>query len=307
MSVFDDILRQVPEEKRTLFNEYPDIRRTVENLEASVADATNRVAQWENFLYGTPDERGVRQGGEFDPEAKDFRRNVETKRQLAEAQSRVAALEASLETGADMTFDEILEGLKAKGYPSKPEVQEIVKSVTGDLAARKEVEDANNRLAYGFQRVYTQTANLPVSHYAEFGEQLDMGQFMDYMQNNNMLGDPKSAYDRFVSSKREEKRTSAETQRQKEFEAQIAAAKEAALKEGIEKGRMEASMSKDRLPPDQGGPIPGMLPGVRERIQKARKEDGSIEVPEDMSAKDPALAALGAIALREGKLAPQVQ
>lgn len=305
MSAFDDILKAVAEDDRAVLSKYPQIKETIEKIEENLAAAQAYANEWADYIDGKLDpQTGKRIGGEFDREAGNFRRVIEAEKRANEAQQRIAALEAAVETGADMTFDEILTGLKQKGFVTKDEVQDAVKPLTANLAKREELSGLAGNMGF----LYGRTASLPARYLHEFGDpNFDMDKFLEFVQQSGSVADPMAAYDRYVAPKREELRLAAEKKKEEEWQAKLAAEREAAKREGIEQGRKEAAMSAEKLPTDQFGAAPSMMPGIRERIEKARKPDGTLEVPADMSLKDPALAVLGAKMLAEGKFAEREQ
>ena len=306
MAVFDDIINAVPEEDRGALRKHPQLKAAVEQLEASVAEANSKIAEWDDFIYGRVVDPATkrREGGEYDPEAKTFRRVTEIQGRLAEAEARTAQLVAAAETGAEMTFDEILQGLQAKGFMTKTEVEATVLPLVAKFAPAETV----STLAANFQHIYARTANLPVKHRAEFGEDLDFDAYFQHMQKTNGLGDPQRAYEGFVAGRREEIRKAADTKREADHQTELATARETARTEGIAQGKKDAVMGQGgSLPVDQAGPPNALMPGVRAQLEKAKQADGSFKIPADSKLGDGVRAAIAAQLHKEGKLQEQVQ
>lgn len=257
MNVFDQILQQfVPDEAdRAVISKYPQLAESYNQ----VAAKNLQNQQW--FSENLVDDSGK------------TKKELALEEQLRQHQERIAAMAAS---GGDMNFDEILAGLKAKGFVSGDDLTAKIADVDKTFSER-----INNRDS-GVLHFFAKTANLAVQHKEEFGEPFDAEGFVKQYQASGTY-DPKAVYDSLVAAKREEKRNAEIKRLQEENQTLI----EKARKEGEEAGRRAAAMESVQLngglPVDQGRNSGAASMGWLQRRQldrsMAKDENGNQVVP----------------------------
>lgn len=248
MGVFDELLAKVSAEDRQVIDRYPDLKQSVEDMEARLASESEYAKQWESWADKY-----------WDKDANATKVELGLRDQLQQTRERVAELE--LQGGSEMTFDEIQKALKEHGYAPASELE-------GKFISAKAHEDALNNLAIGFQQVYTKTAGLPLRHQREFNEDLDMGKVFEYMQTNRVL-DPSEAYERMVGDRRRE---AAEKRHQEEIQK--------AKDEGRREAEQKVAMSQGSLPVDQAGSGPALGHLQRAVMEKVKGQTADKPLPE---------------------------
>jgi hypothetical protein len=288
MGVFDDILENVEDDDKEIFDKYPQLKETVDGLEARYSDADNRLKGWESWALK-----------HYNYDSGKTTEQIAAERKAQEMEARARALEALKDT--EMTFDEILEGLRGQGFVKRDEIPEVVKQATSGLVSREEYSNSQNQLALGFEYIYKKTAHLPSKHMKEFGDPMNMNDFMDHWQKSG-IKDPDQAYESFISPLKQERDKVAAEKREKEYQDRV----EAARKEGEEKARREMSMGQGgRIPSDQGGTSGmGMLERqiMQKRTQSGAQKDNPPEIPDSVKLGDGTLAQLGYEKYLKGEL-----
>ena len=292
MALFDEILAKAEEADRAVLDKYPALRQSLLELETirpQYAAAARKVEEWNDWSQK-----------HFDREHGTTKAELALRTQYAEAVEELERLRAARETGeSEMTFAEIEAQLKGK-FATKEDVNSALDSRR--FATQESVQKGFNTLDNGMVAMYTRTATLPLKHYREFNEDLDMEQVFKYMSDHS-VPDPQVAYDQMVASKREAVRVASDKARNEELE-KIKAEHDAAMKlkdEEIAAARA-ASGSIPPMPVDNGVGISPI------RIAKVLGgEDKGPQVPEgdDYSIGRGGLAAVAARAMREkGTLTP---
>jgi hypothetical protein len=238
MAIFDEIVKGIDASDRAVLDKYPQLKQSVDGIEAQARDFDQRLKSWEQWRASNWDE------------------NANATRREVELQAELAAARAGGGGGVDdwdksTSFADMAKDLEKQGFVRADTVN---KTITENL----------DRLALGFEEVYKRTVGLPFKHAKEFGPdaELDMGAVLDHMRKNN-IHDPQKAYEDFVAPKRAEA--------QKAREAEVAAKHAAEIAEAERRGEMKAAMgSGGRLPTDQSGSGPIMGHLQRTMLEKAK-------------------------------------
>lgn len=283
MSIFDNIIKDIPQEERAILEKYPQLKNTIEDLERKTA-AWNAWAE-ENW----------------DREANATKAEVALKAQLEAEIERANQLEQQIGAGDEMTFDQILAGLKNQGFVTKAEIDSAIAPHV--KSAKEEALTALNRTAVGQQFIYAKVTPLAIRHPQEFGEDLDIEAFFKHMEKTNSFGNPQAAYDSFVAEKRESKRRKEQEELMKKHQEELEAARREAEELGRKKALEERGMSV--LPGDQRGQSEGLGPLQKKILDAAKQEDGSYKIPEGTRLGDDTISQIGAQMYLEGKLKPE--
>lgn len=241
MSLFDDLLLQIPDETdRAVFEKYPSVRNQFETI--SQRDQKNQLWLKENYDF----------------EAQKTRREIDLEAQAAELQQRLAAAPAG---GIDMTFDEMLAKLNAAGYDPK-KVNEKLDNFGRSLDQRD----------LGVLKFWADAAPLPIKYKEEFGEHIDGNGFVTaYMQNPNAGAN--AVYEQFVAGKRAEKlrRETEAKELETRHQAELEKVRTETAAESRKQALMEAAQTGGSgIPVDQGRGA-GNLGFLEQRIQDQRK------------------------------------
>lgn len=255
MSIFDDILAKADAVDKSVLEKYPQLKAAVDELDTikpQLTELSTKFTDADTRLKG------------FETWAQtnwDYTQN-KTKAQIA-AEQQVAELRNAKDS--DMTFEEILEGLKTQGIVTKtdiePVVTEAVNKVTGGFAKAEQL----NGLANGSMALYSEMTPLLFQHKDEFGEILKPNDLIKFM-NDKRIDNFQLAYDQMVSPRRTEAQQKAAAEATAKHQEEIAAAE----KRGEEKARQAVAMGVDgRIPTDLGG-----TPPVMGHLQRAFNERG---------------------------------
>ncbi len=281
MGAFDEILKGAEEADKAVLQKYPALKASLEELDQikpRYADADSRLTRWETWRKNN-----------FDDTAGTTKTELALRTANTDLQTRVQTLEAL--SGADMSFDEILNGLKEKGYVTKADVEQTVAEKVKGVSTKEDIEKLGNNLDGAMQFVYAKSYNLGRRHEKEFGEELDMAEVLKYM-GTNKISDPEAAYNQMVGKRRDDARVKALA----DLETKHKQAGEDARKVGEEAGKKQAAMGQGgRMPTDQTGQPLGHL--ERRAMDRAKKPAGdpakSAEVPEGVKLGDQVLSSLG--------------
>lgn len=282
MAVFEDILNAVPEDERTNFEErFPQIRESVEALETRNQELQTQydTAETQNTEWATWRDNN------WDPETNTTKSETDLRSQLSDLEQRNASLQSESET--EMTFDEILTGLKDQGMVTKEDLETKLKEVGG--LSPMDAQAMVNQQAVGTEAFYGNTYGLGFKHLKEFDEVLEMSTLLDYMREKREF-DPQVAYGKMVATKREEISTKKATELEESSKAAIEAAKE----EGRKEARTEAAMaSGGQLPTDQQGPSDTMGHLQKATLERAKGAEGDKPLPDGIELGGGQLAHLG--------------
>jgi len=237
MAIFDEIVKGIDAADKAVLDKYPQLKQSVDNVEAQARDYDQRLKSWEQW-----------RASNWDENANATRREVELQAELAAAK---AAGGGGVDDWNKGGFADIVKDIEKQGF------------VKADVV-NKTITDQLDRLALGFEEVYKRTVSLPWKHAKEFGPdaELDMGAVLDHMRKNN-IHDPQKAYEDYVAPKRAEA--------QKAREAEVAAKHAAEIAEAEKRGEMKAAMgSGGRLPTDQSGSGPALGHLQRNILEKAK-------------------------------------
>ncbi len=225
-SFFDEFLAKVPTEDRTVFDRHPELRASVEKMEADLGNVSRFAGEWVNWQNQNwiPDPN--------DPNHGWTRGEQEAREELADAKARLAAAT----TGHGATPADI--AALRKEFEAKAQ----------------DIQTRSLQAIEGMNMFYEAAAKHMLPHQKEFGENFDPKVLREFMATNR-LTDPDLAYDRMVTGKR----TELAEKHQKELETKHAADLEAARKEGYEKRAQEIAMGPNgMLPVDHTGGIVGV-------------------------------------------------
>jgi hypothetical protein len=248
MSIFDDILSAAPAEDQTVFNRYPQLRQSVEKMEADLGTVSQYAGKWVDW-----------QKDNWDAEAGMTRAEKTLRDELTAAQAK---LTAGVRSGADAgTVDALRKEFEAKA---------------------KEIEAKSLQAIEGMNLFYQATATRMLPHQQEFKENLDPKVLMKFMQDNH-INDPDVAYDKMVAGKRQE----LSAQAAKDLETKHAADIAAAEQRGADKKAQELAMGPGgMLPTDNTGGIAGITARidqpakvsdeVKAKVADAKLGDGSL-------------------------------
>lgn len=294
MGAFEDIVAQATPEDRIILAKYPGLKKSsdeVDEYKAKFSDADGRLRQWEDW-----------KAREWDSTARMTKQQKLALERAEQLQTDLATLQAS--AGAEMTFEEILAGLQGKGFITKAELDQTLKNQIkdswtpgtpeGKLVTDKAVAEVTGAMSLGFEHVFTKTFNLGRRHEKEFGEELEIGTVLKYM-NENRVNDPEIAYNQMMAGRRSEaekkRREEVETKHKEELEVQTKKAREEGEKEGVKKAAMSQG---GRIPTDQG-----TSPGSVGHLQRLQQERQKISTKPPEGADVPAGVKLGQGTLAE--------
>jgi hypothetical protein len=197
------------------------------------------------------------------------KQQLETLRQLEEAQARVAELEST--QGAEVTLDEIkknMDKILADGkYVRRQDLDtEIIPKLP--YAQKEDVDKRIDQLSLGMEHVYANTAHYPLLHQQEFGEPMKLADLFKYM-NDNKVSDFQAGYDMMVREKREKIQSEKAKKQLEEAEQR-----------GYVKGKQERTMGADgRMPVDNLGSAPEMGHLQRRKLEAAKAKDPNAAPP----------------------------
>lgn len=275
MSVFDDIISDVPEEDRAVLAKYPQLQTSMQELETQAAAAREAVSQWEGW-----------RSRNWDDTANATRSEVQLREQLSATQAQLAAMNAN-PGGTMEDFESTLTELHKRGFIDKKTLNESLENT------QKTVKQSLDQMAAGFANVFDKTVPIVLKHKDEFGEIIAPGEILNYMQKNG-LNDPDAAYAQMVAPKREAKLA-------EQHKADI----EKAKAEAREEARREVAMgSSGRIPTDQSGTNPSLGHLQAKVLEKARA-DNQGPGPDDVKLGDQVLAQMGVedlIKARQGQV-----
>lgn len=188
MAFFDTFLAKVDQADKAVLDRYPELRASVDKMEADFAKSTQFNQAWLDW-----------QKDNWDAQAG-------TTRAEKAMSDELAAMQAMVDTGTGSTAD--------------------VAKLRQELDAKIKATETNSMQAIaGMNNFYRAVSNRLLSHQQEFKENLDADKLMQYMTANN-IQDPDVAYDKMYAGRRAELAVEAgkvaETQRQ----ADIAAAEQ---------------------------------------------------------------------------------
>jgi hypothetical protein len=283
VAVFDDILNAVPEEEKTNFEErFPQIRESVEALEtrnqelqSQVEEAETKVQAWNTWRQDN-----------WDTEAEMTHTEAGLRSQVTDLEQRNAELQEGAET--EMTFDEILTGLKEKGVVTKEELDQKLKDAGGLSPA--DAQAIVNQQAIGTEAFYGKTYGIGFKHMKEFDEVLEMDTLLDYMREKKEF-DPQAAYDKMVAGRREEMATAKATADEEARKAELEAAEEKGRKQALQETTMR---NGGQLPTDQAGSNDKIGHLQRSKLESAKAgSEGEKAVPDGVQLGTGQLAHLG--------------
>jgi hypothetical protein len=170
-----------------------------------------------------------------------LKREVEKDQRIAELSGAISELEAKVQVGDEVTFDQLSEHFgklaEQRKFVSQDVLQtELNKTVSG---AKQTIDQ---QLA-GFAHIALKAPKLATRHYKTFNDELDTDGLVDFASKNG-FNDLEKAYDAFTADKRNELDAK---KRAEEIEAVKKQTREEAEKEF-------AAKQTPRMPDDTGGP-----------------------------------------------------
>ena len=220
MSVFDDLLKSIPEEDRAILDKHPELKTTVEKLEGAVTQyGTWYQDNWDKEHGMTKSEYAVRQ----------------------EASALQAKLDAASAAGIGNENGDFISEARKAGFLSVDDANKLL-----DQRVQQINQTFENTIA-GMDRFYGAAYSLGFKHKDEFGEPLDTRALLKFI-NEKKIQDPELAYEQMVASKRAE---IGNAKHQKELQE--------AEERGANRVRQEQAMgTSGMLPTDNTGGIVGI-------------------------------------------------
>lgn len=249
MGLFDELLGQVEEADRAVFQKYPKVAERI--------DKNNEfVDKWELWRRNNWDEE------------------AQMTKQAAEAiRARDAEIEAlKLLQAGDMDWDQIKGNIdqtleqfaKARKFATADDLKKTFETeITPKLVVKSNGKDVPlaeyaQNLERGMEFTYAHTAHMPLQHFQEFGTPMKIEELFTHMREKG-IAKFEDGYESFVAPKRKAKADA-------EF-----AEREAALKKR-EDDLKDAQMRKGSLPDDPRGAAPEMT-ALTMRIAAHKKVD----------------------------------
>jgi len=176
-------------------------RRQIAERDEKITDWDARLKTWENYFNAA---------GGWDPEAGMTKREAQAIASISQRDARIRELEAG--QGADMTFEQVEEQLKKKGYISRDDLKAVLPDSVFGMEADgktpkfvKALEDRVNKQGLAFEYMFGKGAEVLAKYQKEFeGEIPNMQEFLRFAQeNDDRLKDiTGKAYEEWVAPKR---------------------------------------------------------------------------------------------------------
>jgi len=202
------------------------------------------------------------------------------KREL-EKDKRIQELEQKLETGGDMTFDELTKHVDTlatqRGFVTQDAVAKLVNEKASGVSTLVEQSLA------GYAQIAMKAPKLAVRHFRRHNEELDVEGLIDFAAKNS-LTNLDDAYSKFAA----EKESALAAKEAAEREAQIRAEAKAEAEKELAASRPNA------MPTDDGGPVMGHF---EKRIRGIKDESA----PDADNLPALGRGGIAVIAAREGK------
>lgn len=291
MGVFDEILddlKVAPEDRQAILpivEKYPELNAAVirrKEYNQKLDEFDREKAARAKDLEELEEWRKVTEEN-WDAEKKDWKAHIQLSEQLAAERQRSEDLQKLVDAGGEMNFDEILSGLKEKGYVTKTDLNSLMpkSDYEADVQKRLGTHAASTEYIFG------KTVPFVTKYVREFGDDMPMEDFIKFTTANDLWKDPSKAYEQFTAGKRQQ----LELDRLKKDA-------EEAEKRGYDKAKAETQST--RQPDDTSGNSPQVMGPLQMRL-KAQREGKADQAPAAKLGSGDAAAA-GIEALRNGTL-----
>lgn len=288
MALFDDILAKCSEESRTVLAGNDQLKTALAEVDGTISQLRTQQNAWNQFFTD-----GWVPGPDGKVETGKHKLTLAAEREAEAAKAQAETLRRQVESleklqGTDMEWPELQKLLADNGYVSKTEVDRLVAE---KLSTSVRTEDMTKTLQT-FDRNYTAAFGegllLTGKHVKEFDEPLDAPALLKFM-NDNQIGSMSQAYDRWISPRREERRTADLKVKDESHAAELEKVRkegEAATAKAVEQAKQEAAMGvHGRSPTDGSGPA---LP-----FNPKRSPDPDFKLPDGASPGDGSMVAPG--------------